>query len=57
MKKFTFIIAILLVLILGIASQKTIENKTPNIPLEDVLIEEDLQLEDWMTTPFLDKTT
>jgi hypothetical protein len=53
MKKFTFIFALLLVLILGIASQKVTENVDKvTVPVEDTVVEEELVIEDWMTEPF-----
>ena len=52
MKKITFIIALLLVLILGLASQKVTVNQKQIVPVEDTVVEEELVIEDWMTEPF-----
>jgi len=54
MKKLTFILALLLVLVLGIASQKVTENnRKESVPVEDTLHEDELVVEDWMTEPFI----
>ena len=53
MKKLTFILALLLVLILGLASQKVSENQgKETTPFQDTVVEEELVIEDWMTEPF-----
>lgn len=51
MKKLALIAALLLILGLAFSTHGVTEKKIDS-PVEEVLVEEDLQLEDWMTKPF-----
>jgi hypothetical protein len=51
MKKIAFIAILLLILGLAFSSQSVTEKKV-DTPIEDTIVEEDLQVEDWMTKPF-----
>jgi len=51
MKKILLMIGLMLILGLTFSSQKT-ESKTKEAPVEDVVVEDELVLEDWMTKPF-----
>lgn len=52
MKKIALIAALLLILGLTFSSQ-IIETKKIDTPVEEVVVEDDLQVEDWMTKPFI----
>jgi hypothetical protein len=52
MKKIALIAILLLILGLAFSTQSVTEKKIDS-PVDEVVIEEDLQLEDWMTKPFI----
>jgi len=51
MKKLALIAVLLLILGLVFSTHGVTEKKIDS-PIEDVVVEEDLQVEDWMTKPF-----
>lgn len=50
MKKIALIAILLLILGLAFSTQNVTEKK--ETPIEDIFVEEELQVEDWMTKPF-----
>jgi len=52
MKKLALIAVLLLILGLAFSTQSVTEKKV-DTPIEDTIVEEDLQVEDWMTKPFI----
>ena len=52
MKKIALIAILLLILGLAFSTQSVTEKKIDS-PIEEVVVEEDLQVEDWMTKPFI----
>lgn len=52
MKKFLILFGLLVVVTVSISLQNVKENKV-DINQEEVVIEEDLHVEDWMTQPFI----
>lgn len=52
MKKLALIAALLLILGLAFSTHGVTEKKIDS-PVEEVVVEDDLQVEDWMTKPFI----
>ena len=52
MKKILLIAGLLLIIGLAFSSQMT-ERKKVDAPVEEVVLEDDLLVEDWMTKPFI----